>query len=275
MKVGSLFSGIGGLELGLERAGMTTIWQSEMDPYASKVLAKNFPGVPNLGDITQIDWSQVERPDLVCGGFPCQPASEAGKRLGMADARWLWPEFARCLRELKPRWVLAENVPGLLSVDSGRGFGSVLRDLAQLGFNAEWGRIPAAAVGAPHLRWRVFLVAHAGRSSAGTSSGPDGQDSTQRSAQAVHAPGCGEVVADAGYQGLPESERQALLRKGRGDEGGTASQCGGWAIEPDVGRVAHGVPSRVDRLKCLGNAVVPQVAEVVGRWIMAQEQVPA
>lgn len=198
MKVGSLFSGIGGLELGLERAGMTTIWQSEMDPYASKVLAKNFPGVPNLGDITQIDWSQVERPDLVCGGFPCQPASFAGRRLGMDDARWLWPEFARCVYELRPN----------------------------LGENDRQG----------------------------------------------HALGDGcEVLADPDRPGFSE---QRPPEPSCPQHAPSELGCW-WDVEPDVGRVANGVPARVDRLRCLGNAVVPQVAEVVGRWIMAQGQAAA
>src|SRR5690606_17384107 len=134
LTVGSLFSGIGGLDLGLERAGMNVIWQSEIDPYASKVLAKHWPTVPNLGDITTIDWSRVERPDVICGGYPCQPFSLAGVRRGEHDDRHLWPYFADALRYLRPRYALLENVPGHLSL----GFGRVLGDLAELGFDAEW-----------------------------------------------------------------------------------------------------------------------------------------
>jgi len=157
MNVGSLFSGIGGLDLGLERAGMTVVWQSEIDPYASRVLAKHWPHVPNLGDIRDIDWQTVDRVDLVCGGYPCQPFSLAGVRRGDADPRHLWPHFADALRHLRPRYALLENVPGHLSL----GFGRVLGDLAELGYDTEWDCIPAAAVGAPHLRYRVFVVAHA------------------------------------------------------------------------------------------------------------------
>ena len=157
LTVGSLFSGIGGLDLGLERAGMRVIWQSEIDPYACRVLAKHWPGVPNLGDVSTIDWGSIERPDLIGGGYPCQPFSLAGSRRGADDPRHLWPHFARSLRLLRPRFALLENVPGHLSL----GFGDVLADLAELGYGAEWECIPAAAVGAPHLRWRVFVVAYA------------------------------------------------------------------------------------------------------------------
>ena len=130
---GGLFSGIGGLELGLERAGFDIVWHAETDPYASKVLAKHWPHVPNLGDVTQIDWRTVERPDLVCGGYPCQPFSYAGRRRGEDDPRHLWPYMARCLRLLRPGWALLENVPGHL----GLGFDTVHADLAALGYDTE------------------------------------------------------------------------------------------------------------------------------------------
>ena len=117
-----LFSGIGGLELGLERAGMRVVWQSEIDPYASRVLAKHWPTVPNLGDVTAIDWSTVDRPDLVCGGFPCQPFTYAGARRRQPDDRRpLWPHIAACLRLVRPQWVLLENVPGILALGFRRG----------------------------------------------------------------------------------------------------------------------------------------------------------
>ena len=145
LTVGSLFSGIGGLDLGLERAGMRVIWQSEIDPYASRVLAKHWPTVPNLGDITKVDWDHVERPDLVCGGYPCQPFSLAGTRQGESDPRHLWPHMRDAIRRLRPRWALLENVPGHLSL----GFGRVLGDLADFGYDCEWDCIPAAACRCP------------------------------------------------------------------------------------------------------------------------------
>jgi len=158
--VGSLFSGIGGFDLGLERAGMQVKWQVEIDKYCLKVLEKHWPHVRRYTDIKQVRWEDVEPVDLVCGGFPCQPVSVAGKRKGREDERWLWPEFVRCFGVLRPRYVLIENVPGLLV----RGFADVLRDLAACGYDAEWDCIPAAQFQAPHLRERVWILAYSASS---------------------------------------------------------------------------------------------------------------
>src|SRR5262245_16266335 len=145
-----LFAGIGGLSLGLERAGMTVVGQVEIDPYCRRVLARHWPEVPRHDDVrTCLGWWRSEpRPpvELVAGGFPCQPASAAGHRLGLADERWLWPHMADVVRVLRPSFVLVENVPGLFV----RGFDAVLGDLAALGYDATWDCVPAAAVGAPH-----------------------------------------------------------------------------------------------------------------------------
>lgn len=162
LTVGSLFSGIGGLELGLElTGGFKTIWQVEIDDYANRVLERHWPGVSRYRDIRECGAHNLERVDLICGGFPCQPHSVAGKRQASKDERDLWGEFYRIICEVRPRWVVAENVPGLLSSEAGRFFGRVLRDLAQAGYDAEWGIVSAADMGAPHLRKRVFIVAHA------------------------------------------------------------------------------------------------------------------
>ena len=228
---GSLFAGIGGLDLGLERAGWTCRWQVERDPFCLRVLAKHWPAVARYGDIVALDPERLEAVDLICGGFPCQPVSVAGKRLAQADARWLWPEFSRIVRALRPRLVLVENVPGLLV----RGFGDVVGDLAASGYDAEWDCIPAAAVGAPHRRDRVWLVAH------------------------------------AASKGLQDGANVAVGEPGANAE---LERSDWWAVEPDVGRVAHGVPARVDRLRGLGNAVVPQVAEWIGRRLMATMALP-
>jgi site-specific DNA-cytosine methylase len=216
---------------------MRVIWQSEIDPYASRVLKKHWPDVPNLGDITKVDWSTVERPDLVCGGYPCQPFSYAGRRNGVDDPRHLWPHFADALRYLRPRWALLENVPGHLSL----GFDEVLADLAALGFDAEWSLVSACSVGAPHLRRRLFCVAY-----------PAGQQTRRtlafnRSRQA----------------GTGWPDKTSPSGRGRGVFG-TAH----WDSEPGMGRVVDGLSEAVDRLHCLGNAVVPQVAEYVGRLIV-------
>jgi len=158
--VGSMFSGIGGLELGLERTGcFETRWQCEINDYARRVLAKNWPGLPIYNDIKELYESEFpEKVDVLCGGFPCQPFSTAGKRMGEADERFLWPEFVRVVRQVRPRWVIAENVPGLLTIDAGRVFGRILWDLASCGYDVEWDTISAASVGALHPRNRIFIV---------------------------------------------------------------------------------------------------------------------
>ncbi len=280
LTVGSLFSGIGGLDLGLERAGMRVIWQSEIDPYACRVLAKHWPEVPNHGDIKQIDWATVERPDVICGGYPCQPFSVAGKRRGTDDPRHLWPWVRAAISALRPRFAILENVRGHLSM----GGTVVIGDLAEIGYDAEWRVVSAAGLGAPHRRDRIIIVAYPNNhgSFTGTVTGgigktygyaqerPDGAANIERR--------CG-VLADASSQYLESgiggnrgerlSERTPLqvpTDRGRGVTG-IAGEW--WKVEPDVGRVANGVPSRVDRLRGLGNAVVPQVAEYVGRLVMA------
>jgi DNA (cytosine-5)-methyltransferase 1 len=166
LTVGSLFSGIGGFELGLERSGgFETEWQCEIDPFCLKVLEKHWPNLQRFTDIKTmgID-NEMPYVDLICGGFPCQPVSCAGKRKGDEDDRWLWPEFYRIVCLVKPSWVVVENVPGLLSAKHGQLFGGILTDLAKAGYDAEWQVLSAAQFGAPHLRKRVFIVAHSNTS---------------------------------------------------------------------------------------------------------------
>lgn len=169
--VGSVFTGIGGIEYGLERTGgFKTVWQVEIDPFCRRVLEKHWPDVKRYGDIRKCHGAfadassqRLEKQDyvdLICGGFPCQPFSHAGKRKGVSDSRWLWPEFYRIIREVRPKWVIVENVPGLLSIDSGRVFIGILRDFSKIGYDAEWFTLRASDFGAPHRRERVFIVAH-------------------------------------------------------------------------------------------------------------------
>jgi len=332
VRFGSLFAGIGGLDLGLERAGMECAWQVEVDDYCRRVLTKHWPDVPKYGDIRELNLDRLERVDLVAGGFPCQPVSVAGRRKAQEDDRWLWPEFALVLRGLRPRYALLENVPGLLTA----GFGDVLADLASLGYDADWDCVPAAAVGAPHLRWRIFVIAHRnsheheggahafrGASTSvlpahtngepvqrGRTDARDGAEVTRQGSERVLRRGNGGAdvahtdgstrnasrPAGEAVQGPEAVERFGRRRglasavadpersglEGQWNEHGLF-QAGGppgwsswWTAEPDVGRVAHGVPARVDRLRALGNAVVPQVAEHVGRLILSfDEQVAA
>jgi DNA (cytosine-5)-methyltransferase 1 len=236
LTIGSLFSGIGGLDLGLERAGMQVAWQVENDPYCAKVLARHWPHVPNLGDVTTINWAEVPRVDLIAGGYPCQPFSEAGKRGGSDDQRHLWPYMFDAVRVLRPRLVLGENVTGHLSL----GFDRVLADLASIGFDAQWSVVSACSMGASHMRRRLFWLAHpAGEGLPGWDAGPQGFPAAPRRLE-------------------PERLGSSALRPPDG-------------VEPGVVGGAHGIPTRVDRVQALGNAVVPQVAEHIGRLIVGAE----
>jgi DNA (cytosine-5)-methyltransferase 1 len=239
MNVLSLFSGIAGLELGLERAGMTVVGQVEKDPFCLKVLAKHYPKVPKHEDVrTSLDWwlsTRRPRVDLVASGFPCQPASLAGKRKGTDDERWLWPPNVDIIDALRPDWFVFENVPGLRT----RGLDVVLADLDRVGYLCRVGEISACALGAPHTRTRLFGVAHP--KSRGREAG-----------RGVRA-----------RPSLLEPERR-----------GTQS-CGPWTGEPRPHGVAYGVPSGLDRRRALGNAVVPAVAEHVGRLVMAADRAVA
>ena len=272
LTVGSLFSGIGGLDLGLERAGMKVIWNSEIDPYACRVLAKHWPEVPNVGDIKRVDWRNIVRPDVICGGYPCQPFSHAGKRQGEEDPRHLWPWVREAIRILRPRYAILENVRGHLSL----GGSTVLNEITALGYNAEWRIVSAASVGANHRRDRLFIVAH---SISNFSNGGRYFDRCKsfKNGATIQNPlsRSGGVMADAeifGSQGrshLADRENSFSRHCIEGSNSGSGSIGYWWKHEPNVGRVADGVPSRVDRLRGLGNAVVPQVAEVIGRLVVA------
>lgn len=164
----SLCTGIGGIDLAAEWAGFTTVGQCEIDEYASKVLAKNFKGVPNLHDIRTVDNTRLREhgidPDaitLMSAGFPCQPYSLAGKGRGDGDERDLWGEVKRCIGEIKPRWFVGENTPGLFARANQKYFKRILADLAEMGYSVSWGIWGACDVGAPHKRERVFIVAYA------------------------------------------------------------------------------------------------------------------
>ena len=241
MTFGSLFAGIGGMDLGLERSGMTCKWQVEIDPFARRVLAKHWPDVRQHDDVRTFPPTAAEEwsVDLVCGGFPCQDISFAGPGAGINGARsGLWLEYARIIRDLRPRYVLVENVSALLV----RGMGEVLGTLAALGLDAEWSCIPASAIGAPHRRDRIFIVAYS--------------DS--------HKHLCGMAEGQEGSGQAKEIFGSKPVR------------TTWWDSEPRLGRVADGIPSSVvePRLQGLGNSVVPQVAEWIGRRIIAMSRPP-
>jgi DNA (cytosine-5)-methyltransferase 1 len=361
MNVLDLFSGIGGFSLGLERAGMRTVAFCESDEYCRAVLRRHWPDVPVWDDVRTLTFHEgrlaadtIKRRileatevcagregagilgstnehqctpvyiDVICGGFPCQDISVAGKGAGIAGERSiLWKEFARIIGEVRPRYIIVENVAALL----GRGLSVVLGDLAALGYDAEWHCIPACAVGAPHRRDRVWIVAYPGCGNGNArqwatsrSDQPGSNIYDQRCSEDVahaarHVRGeqaqggtewqrtwqCGQQsdVAYAGDQG--QLQQSGIVGEERGrvgngcedvayadgrrceqrDEGKRSipiinpqnnGQSDWWLTEPDVGRVAHGVPARVDRLRALGNSLVPQIAEMIGRAIMAAEK---
>lgn len=236
----SLFSGIplGGLDLGLDRAGMTCVGQVELDDVCRFVLDHHWPGVPKHDDVrTAPDWWSTEpRPAvrMVAGGFPCQPFSTAGLRNGVGDPRWGWPWFRAVVRTVRPRYILVENVAALL--DDADAFGWMLGDLAQDGFDADWTVLSACAMGAPHTRERLFLVAYADRG--------DGRPRLGSGAQRPRQ------VPGGDHRAGPWSD----------PEGGPL------AAADRVDRVADGLAVRL--VASGGNAVVPQVAEHIGRLIL-------
>lgn len=229
----SLFSGIGGLDLAAEAAGFTTVGQCEWADFPTRVLEKHWPDVSRWRDIHGLSADNFIRRTgrktvtVISGGFPCQPHSVAGKRKASGDERDLWPEMRRVIGEINPRWVVAENVPGLLSSEDGRFFAGVLRDFAALGFDVGWGITSAAAVGACHRRERMAIIAHA--HSFGLPGG-------------AHTTSCKESGANR------EQQLQGFLQTSfRADISG----C-------DTNGKHYGISDRVDRVKALGNAVVPQ-----------------
>ena len=265
LTVGSLFSGIGGLDLGLERAGMEVIWQSEIDPYACRVLKKHWPKVVNHGNIKEINWATVERPDVICGGYPCQPFSQAGKRRGETDERHLWPWVREAISNLRPKYAILENVRGHVSM----GGMSVIGNLTDLGYDAEWRLISASSVGAPHRRDRIIIVAYPAQLFR--------DDFTNNARSGLEREKVSQLrdgdrtpnMANANGFGRLDKQTTIFPTEGRISAFCEPSDRGWWLSEPDVGRVVNGVPARVDRLRGLGNAVVPQVAETIGRLVMS------
>lgn len=351
MKVGSLFAGIGGFDLGLERAGMEIAWQVEIDPFCCKVLEKHWPGVRRYGDIRQIRGADLEPVDLVCGGPPCQPVSLAGQRRGKEDDRWLWPEAMRLVEELHPRWCLFENPLGIISM----GFDGILAELEDQGYEGQAFDIPACGVDSPQLRYRVWIVAHsertqrwppkpagdepdredagwteaaggAGESGKGNMANAEkfpirsglcpGEQGKKRIGRSGDGSCSSSTLADTGIPGLEGQQgirgdadpEQPAIKRGSGLNLADPSiaRGGGLSIQPGrprqadlnayrpsawsdyewiIGRggkarriksglcgVAHGIPHRVDRLRALGNAVVPEEVEIFGRMIMEIER---
>lgn len=243
MRVLSLFSGIGGLDLGLERAGMTIVGMVEKDEFCRSVLRSRWPGIPLHDDARTAGqwWTHVYRGDVdvVAGGPPCQPASTAGRRAGVDDDRWGWGWFMDTVRAVGPKIVIAENPTGILSLNNGKSFHGILREFSQIGLDAEWSTVSACSVGAPHARERVFVVAY-----------PNGQHGKEW----------------LGYIGEKE------MGYGHGGESKGDNSADIVAAAVAHGRMDDGVPDRLEpsRVRALGNAVAPPVAEVIGRMVMTR-----
>ena len=288
MKVLDLFSGIGGFSLGLERAGMKTVQFVENEPYCQKVLAKNFPGVPIHGDIKTFHYDKPV--EIISGGFPCQPYSHAGEQRGKEDDRHLWPQNFRIIKEVRPRWVICENVSGIINMELDQ----VLSDLASENYSCQSLVIPACAVNAPHRRDRVWIIArrnamgnseYNGLSTAKESRSPSSisNNSSQGENKTFQSKGTSgrsniKNVAYANQERIQGRKETGNLESEGTQRNQFSLRCSqrrigkNWSIEPELGRVANGIPSRVDRIKSLGNAVVPQIVEIIGRAIMEIEE---
>ena len=262
MTHGSLFSGIGGFDLASEWMGWENVFQVEWDSYCQKVLAKNFPNVKRYGDIKEFDGTKYRGLiDIISGGFPCQPFSHAGKRKGKSDDRYLWPEMLRVIREIRPAFILGENVGGLISMENGKTLDRILIDLGNEGYTTEQFIIPACAIGAWHRRDRIWIIANSNGSGGARfsadeinrCSGNNGRENTKILQNVSNSNSQGLQGWDK--KELSECRKQRIIRKG-----GAQINRPDWQFEPSMGRVANGIPSRMDRLKGLGNAIVPQVA---------------
>ena len=298
LKTLDLFSGIGGFAVGLEATNFfKTTCFVEQEPYCKEVLRHHFPEVPILGDIKNVKRSDLPDPDpdVILGGFPCQPFSSAGLQKAQSDSRHLWPEMFRLIKECRPSWVIGENVIGIVKL----GLDEVLTDLENEGYATRTFNIPACAIGAPHLRQRVWIIAHS--------------DSKGKPNGAIDAQAQGELVADPSISGLQEhgygqtkdaierskdvadpqskrhgrgsskkcgNEQRIILPKEQegGEMGREAEGCGEphrpdqwWESEPPVGRLAHGVPNRVSQIRALGNSIIPQIAKEIGNAIKTAE----
>lgn len=253
----SLFSGIGGLDIAAEMAGFQTVGQCELADYPTKILEKHWPDVPRWRDIRTItqeafcERTGLHTVDIISGGFPCQPFSVAGKQKGKEDDRYLWPEMLRVVRELAPRWVVGENVPGILRLAAA----DIIADLEREGYRAVIFDFEAAAVGAPHRRERIAFVAHR-----------NGEGLQRRNGESLRECACKRVTGASGACGQSKQYRQPEPGLGGVDDGLSdwldrgMSVPGKWMPDPhpDIPRTATRIPHRSDRLKCLGNAVVPQ-----------------
>jgi len=310
MKIGSLFSGGGLGDLGFEMAGFKLAFQIEINEYCNKILERRWPNVRRFQDIKKVKPEELEKIDVITGGFPCQPFSLAGKRRGKEDDRNLWPEMRRIIRGTKPRWVVAENVPGIVGIM----LDEVLSDLEAEGYETIPIIFPAHALGAPHKRDRLWIVAHARCEHGERQEEPGEHEGSDRSRDAVEPERSNEcnrpgIITDttgirrnvgqcskrenqnnlseigktkkdkqsgdigkrrAGKICKASTDSQKQVEPGRSDSG--ALRESHWSIEPGICRVVNGMPNRVDRLKLLGNGQVVYCTKWIGERIMEYER---
>jgi DNA (cytosine-5)-methyltransferase 1 len=312
-----LFSGIGGFSLALEKVGFKTIAFCERDEYCRLLLQKHWKGVKIYNDIKKLEGKDIEeKVDILTGGFPCQPYSVAGKQKGTDDDRYLWPEMFRVIKEVKPTFIIAENVRGLINIQDGMVFETVCSNLESEGFEIQPFIIPAAGVGAPHKRERVWIVGYSKHNGSLTSkikrgynkadAGTEERQNKTIESERTSRSRDNEIMEDTRRtlrqgsefrkenedEGREENANQSKRSsstsehhvadsegvhvQGQQDRSGQEQSWGEswWEFEPNVGRVADGVPGRVHRLKALGNSIVPQIAEEIGRaiWKVAKNQ---
>lgn len=300
--VGSLFSGIGGIEYGLSKQGFRTVWFVENDLFCQSVIRKRFIEAKIYGDIKEVDFRTVQKVDIITGGFPCQDISIAGKRIGIEGNRSsLWKNMVEAIRILRPKYCIIENVPEIVN----RGLNVVLADLAKIRYDAEWYNLSASSVGAFHKRERIFIIAYnsefrcldrefqesgmewSEQAQSEASSGSkalsycegirlEGCRSTRKSLSAEDEQEgkalCSSTELCDSSEFRPDQRWELEGRKADDLEEAGDIDRGFWSVEPILGRVANGIPCRMDRIKSLGNAVVPPVAEVIAKAIKEYEE---
>jgi len=264
VKHGSLFSGIGGFDLAAQWVGWENVFQVEIDKFCTKVLEKNFPNVKRYGDIKEFDGTQYKGTvDILSGGFPCQPFSVAGKRKGKNDDRYLWPEYLRIIREIKPSYIVGENVPGIIDLE----LDNIITDLESEGYTTEQFIIPACSVGAWHRRDRIWVIAYTsilGFTKRAIKQGKHGiQKSSNKSGdmgetqyEEINVPNTNSQYSEEHFR----RNKLGIEIKEKTLRGSDSINGRFWEVEPQVDRVANGISRRLDRLKGLGNSIVPQIA---------------
>ena len=265
---GSLFTGIGGFDLAAHWSCIETLWQVEKDKYCQDLLNKHFPQTPLFDDVKAVGKVELNPVSIISGGFPCQPFSHAGKRKGQTDDRYLWPEMLRIIKELQPNYVIGENVPGIITM----ALDEVLDSLENEGYHNEVFVLPACGIGAWHKRDRVWIISY--RKDRFGATTKQEQDKYWKTVESQI-----EVLSNSGSWGHEESgtfgqsfdSKMIPTWETAQPSDGCLSNI--WESEPNVGRVAHGVSKRMDRIKGLGNSIVPQLAYILFQSILQIESI--